>query len=63
MVVNLSFGVFSSKVAVLRKKSENYKTKLSGKLLAQKISYNEPNLFLYADNTEIMEYSHSVVAI
>ena len=46
-----------------QKKSENDKTKLSGKLLAQKISYNEPNLFLYADNTEIMEYSHSVVAI
>ena len=46
-----------------QKKYENDKTKLSGKLLAQKISYNEPNLFLYADNTEIMEYSHSVVAI
>ena len=29
----------------------------------QKKSENEPNLFLYADDTEIMEYSHSVVAI
>ena len=46
-----------------QKKSENDKTKLSGKLLAQKISYNEPNLFLCANKTEIMEYSHSVVAI
>ena len=41
-----------------QKKSENDKTKLSGKLLAQKISYNEPNLFLHADNTEKLEYSH-----
>ena len=57
------FWDISLKGCCPQKKIENDKTKLSGKLVAKKISYNEPNLFLYADNTEIMEYSHSMVAI